>query len=158
MKPETTAKIKYGVWGLICGAVIAMIVGFAWGGWTTSSTSQTRTQDAVVASQAAICVAQFMKEPNHEAKLKELSDLGAGRERKPSKKGAGIRCQGKTRVAMRSPGDVPMGLSFSSRNERVDRTMAPARSASLTCSGSPRDVTPRSISRDRDPFDIQNKA
>ena len=40
MKPETTAKIKYGVWGLICGAVIAMIVGFAWGGWTTSSTSQ----------------------------------------------------------------------------------------------------------------------
>ena len=44
MKPETTAKIKYGVWGLICGAVIAMIIGFAWGGWTTSSTTQTRTQ------------------------------------------------------------------------------------------------------------------
>ena len=71
MKLETAAKIKYGVWGLICGAVIAMIIGFAWGGWTTSSTTQTRTQDAVVASQAAICVAQFMKEPNHEAKLKE---------------------------------------------------------------------------------------
>ena len=33
MKPETTAKIKYGVWGLICGAVTsAMIIGFAWGG------------------------------------------------------------------------------------------------------------------------------
>jgi hypothetical protein len=77
MKLETAAKIKYGVWGLICGAVIAMIVGFAWGGWITSSTSQTRTQDAVVASQAAICVAQFMKEPNHEAKLKELSELGS---------------------------------------------------------------------------------
>jgi len=29
MKPETSAKIKYGVWGLICGAVIAMIIGFA---------------------------------------------------------------------------------------------------------------------------------
>jgi predicted metal-dependent TIM-barrel fold hydrolase len=36
-----------------------------------------RTQDAVVASQAAICVAQFMKEPNHEVKLKELSELGS---------------------------------------------------------------------------------
>ena len=32
MKLQTAAKIKYGVWGLICGAVIAMIIGFAWGG------------------------------------------------------------------------------------------------------------------------------
>ncbi len=77
MKLETAAKIKYGVWGLICGAVIAMIIGFAWGGWTTSSTTQTRTQEAVLASQAAICVAQFMKEPNHEEKLKELADVGS---------------------------------------------------------------------------------
>ena len=29
MKPETAGKIKYGVWGLIVGAVIAMIIGFA---------------------------------------------------------------------------------------------------------------------------------
>jgi hypothetical protein len=35
MKPETAGKVKFGVWGLICGAVIAMIIGFAWGGWTT---------------------------------------------------------------------------------------------------------------------------
>ncbi len=59
MKAETAAKIKYGVWGLICGAVIVMIIGFAWGGWTTSGTSQTRTREAVLASQAAICVANF---------------------------------------------------------------------------------------------------
>jgi hypothetical protein len=67
MKPETTAKIKYGVWGLICGAVIVMILGFAWGGWTTSGTTQTMTKEAVLASQAAICVAQFMKQPNYDA-------------------------------------------------------------------------------------------
>ena len=77
MKPETTAKIKYGVWGLICGAVIAMIIGFAWGGWTTSGTTQTMTKEAVLASQAAICVAQFMKQPNPEAKLKELEAVGS---------------------------------------------------------------------------------
>jgi hypothetical protein len=87
MKLETAAKIKYGVWGLICGSVIAMIIGFAWGGWTTSSTTQTRTQDAVVASQAAICVAQFMKEPNHEAKLKEFSDLGSWQRAEAIEKG-----------------------------------------------------------------------
>jgi hypothetical protein len=87
MKPETTAKIKYGVWGLICGAVLAMILGFAWGGWTTSSTTHTRTQDAVVASQAAICVAQFMKEPNHDTKLKALSDLGSWQRAEAIEKG-----------------------------------------------------------------------
>jgi hypothetical protein len=77
VKPETAAKIKYGVWGVICGAVIAMIIGFAWGGWTTSGTTQTMTKEAVLASQAAICVAQFMKQPNHEAKLKELEAVSS---------------------------------------------------------------------------------
>ena len=28
-----------------------------------------------MASQAAICVAQFMKQPNHEEKLKELGEI-----------------------------------------------------------------------------------
>ncbi len=75
MKPENAGKIKYGVWGLIVGAVIAMIIGFAWGGWTTSKTTKTMSEEAVLASQAAICVAQFMKEPNHKEKLKELREL-----------------------------------------------------------------------------------
>ena len=77
MKPETAAKVKYGVWGLICGAVIAMIIGFSWGGWITSGTSQTTTKEAVLASQAAICVAQFMKQPNPEKKLKELEEVSS---------------------------------------------------------------------------------
>lgn len=72
MKPEMKEKIKYGVWGLICGAVVAMIIGFAWGGWTTSSTSQSKSDVAVLASQTAICVAQFMKDPNSQEKLKEF--------------------------------------------------------------------------------------
>ncbi len=75
MKPETEVNIKYGVCGLVCGAVIAMIIGFAWGGWTTSKTTLKMTEAAVLASQAAICVAQFMKEPNHEEKLKEFEKV-----------------------------------------------------------------------------------
>lgn len=75
MKPETAEKVKYGVWGLICGAVITMIIGFAWGGWKTTGAAQAMTEEAILASQAAICVAQFVKEPNHEAKLKELGEL-----------------------------------------------------------------------------------
>jgi hypothetical protein len=75
MKPETEGKIKYGVWGLVVGAVIAMIIGFSWGGWATSGTTKTMTEEAVLASQAAICVAQFVKQPNHKEKLKELGEL-----------------------------------------------------------------------------------
>src|SRR5437762_294438 len=75
MKLESAAKIKYGVWGLIGGAVIAMVLGFVWGGWTTAGTAQANTDKAVVASQAAICVAQFVKQPNHEKKLKEFEDV-----------------------------------------------------------------------------------
>ena len=75
MKPETAGKVKFGVWGLICGAVIAMIIGFAWGGWITGGTAQKMTGEAVLASQAAICVAQFMKQPNHEERLVELGKV-----------------------------------------------------------------------------------
>ena len=77
MKLESAAKLKYGVWGLISGAVIAMILGFVWGGWTTSSTANATTAKAVVSSQAAICVAQFMKQPNHDAKLKEFGEASS---------------------------------------------------------------------------------
>jgi hypothetical protein len=75
MKPETTGKVKFGVWGLIVGAIVVMTIGFAWGGWITGGTAQKMTDEAVLASQAAICVAQFIKQPNHEERLKELGKI-----------------------------------------------------------------------------------
>ncbi len=77
MKAETAGMIKHGVWGAIFGAVIAMIVGFAWGGWTTRGTSRGMTEEAVLATRAAICVAQFMKQPNAQEKLKELKEISS---------------------------------------------------------------------------------
>ena len=81
MKPETEGKIKYGVWGLVIGAAIAMIIGFAWGGWTTSGTTEKMSAEAVLASEAAICVAQFMKQPNYEEKLKEFEKISSSWDR-----------------------------------------------------------------------------
>ena len=98
MKLETAAKIKYGVWGLICGAVIAMIIGFAWGGWTTFGTSQTMTKEAVLASQAAICVAQFMKQPNHEKNLKELGAVDSWRRAEVIEKGGWDKMPGQEKA------------------------------------------------------------
>ena len=45
MKAEMEGKIKYGIGGLICGAIVAMIIGFAWGGWATASTTQKMSDD-----------------------------------------------------------------------------------------------------------------
>ena len=75
MKLETEKNAKVGGLGLICGAVMTMIIGFGWGGWTTAGTTKKITDEAVLASQAAICVAQFMSQPNHEKYLKELGAM-----------------------------------------------------------------------------------
>ena len=75
MTPVTVGKVTYGVWGLIGGAIIAMIIGFAWGGWSTEHTTLRRGEEAVLAARAAICVAQFMKDPNHAEKLQELGKI-----------------------------------------------------------------------------------
>src|SRR5688572_9177769 len=77
MKLENAAKMKYGVWGLIGGAVIAMILGFVWGGWTTERTTLRMGEEAVLAARAAICVAQFMKDPNAQEHLQAVGKLSS---------------------------------------------------------------------------------
>ena len=98
MKPETAGKVKFGVLGLICGAVIAMIIGFVWGGWTTSGTTQKMTGEAVLASQAAICVAQFVKEPNLEENLKEMASLDSWQRSKFITKGGWDKMPGQEKA------------------------------------------------------------
>ena len=78
MKPKTEGKVKFGGQGLVCGAVIAMIIGFAWGGWSTASTTKAMIEEAVLASQSAICVAQFsqfIQDLHHADKLKEFEKV-----------------------------------------------------------------------------------
>ena len=54
-----------------------MIIGFTWGGWSTRGTSQQITDAAVLGARSAICVAQFVKAPNHERRLKELKAVNS---------------------------------------------------------------------------------
>ena len=81
MNQEKKERIKTGVWGAICGAVITMIIGFAWGGWVLGSNSlnmaEGMAQAAVVDRLVPICVAQFNQDPQRDAKFRELSDLNS---------------------------------------------------------------------------------
>lgn len=87
MKPETEGKVKFGSWGFVCGAVVVIIIGFVWGGWTTAGTTKKKSEEAVLASQSAICVAQFMKEANYVEKLKEFEKVSSWERAKFVEKG-----------------------------------------------------------------------
>jgi hypothetical protein len=73
-----TEKIKLGVWAAIGGAILTMIIGFAWGGWVTGGTAQSTSEemaaDAVANRLAPICVAQFNQDQEKDKKLKELKE------------------------------------------------------------------------------------
>ena len=78
MNQEKKEKIKTGVWGAVGGAIIAMIIGFAWGGWVLGSNSldmgEEMARNAVVERLAPICVAQFNQDPERDKKLKILKE------------------------------------------------------------------------------------
>ena len=79
MNQENKEKIKTGAWGAVGGAIIAMIIGFAQGGWVLGSTSQSMgeemAQTAVVERLTPICVAQFNQDPERDKKLKEFKEI-----------------------------------------------------------------------------------
>jgi hypothetical protein len=79
MNAESKGKITYGIWGLILGASILGAYGFGVDGWMTGNTTKKMIADAVstsqIATQASICVTQFMKEPNSKEMLGELEKL-----------------------------------------------------------------------------------
>jgi len=86
------------VWGLILGAAGAIIVGFSWGGWTTRDASQERTDAAVLTARAAICVAQFTKDPNRQQRLRELKAVSTWERATFIEKGGWNRMPGEERA------------------------------------------------------------
>jgi hypothetical protein len=71
------AQVKPAVWGAIGGAIAAMIIGFAWGGWVTGGTSEKNAgvaaQTAVVQAFVPLCVAKAEQQPEQLPLLKKES-------------------------------------------------------------------------------------
>lgn len=69
--------LKPAGWGAVGGAIAAMVIGFAWGGWVTGGTAvemrQAGAESAVVAAFTPLCVAKAEQEPDRFAALKEES-------------------------------------------------------------------------------------
>jgi hypothetical protein len=76
---EFRALLKPGIWGAVIGSILTMIVGFSWGGWTTSSTARQlamqQTDAAVSAALLPICLAAGKADRGHTKKLSELTAM-----------------------------------------------------------------------------------
>ncbi|MEI4263642.1 hypothetical protein [Roseovarius sp. D0-M9] len=72
--PEAT---KPALWGAVGGAIVAMIIGFSWGGWVTGGTAvemrSAGAESAVVRAFTPLCVAKAEQQPEQIALLKEES-------------------------------------------------------------------------------------
>ena len=72
--PESkiTEMIKPLLLGAVGGAILAIIIGFAWGGWVTGGSSQERIDTAVLPLAAEICANNFKADPDFEKHLAAL--------------------------------------------------------------------------------------
>jgi hypothetical protein len=74
-------ELKPAFWGAVGGAAALAIVGFSWGGWVTANTADTnakqRSEKAVVAALAPICVEQFRANTNASANLEALRKVSS---------------------------------------------------------------------------------
>jgi len=71
------AQVKPAAWGAAGGAIAAMIIGFAWGGWVTGGTSEKNAgmaaQTAIVQAFVPLCVAKAEQQPEQLILLKKES-------------------------------------------------------------------------------------
>jgi hypothetical protein len=63
-------KYTYGLWGAAAGAVALAIVGFTWGGWSTSGGTAKQVEAAVQTAMIPGCVKDVMADPTAAAELK----------------------------------------------------------------------------------------
>jgi len=76
---EFPVETKPMLWGAAGGALAAMIVGFAWGGWVTGGRAETdaaqRANTAIVAALAPVCVERFRRATDVSANLAALKKI-----------------------------------------------------------------------------------
>lgn len=69
--------VKPGAWGVVGGAIAAVVIGFAWGGWVTGATAEEMAADstevAIVQALTPMCVSRAEQEPEQLALLKKES-------------------------------------------------------------------------------------
>jgi len=70
------------VWSCIGSVIVALIVGFSYGGWVTGGTARgmaaTAGVDSRLALASAVCVENFLSAPDADSRLAELKAIDSG--------------------------------------------------------------------------------
>ncbi len=81
--PEWT---KPGAYGAAGGAIVASVLGFTWGGWTTTGNAQDKAQafatEKVTMAMVPVCLNASAADPERAAKLATLQDTSSFNRRK----------------------------------------------------------------------------
>lgn len=76
---ERLKHFKPAAWGFVVGSVVTMIIGFSWGGWTTSGSAErlatNRSTTAVTAALVPVCLEKSKADPAAAKKLVALRAL-----------------------------------------------------------------------------------
>ena len=74
--------LKPGIWGVVVGAILIMILGFSEFGWMLGSKAEQlasdRATNAVAEALAPVCAARFFGQPDATAKFADLKGLSSG--------------------------------------------------------------------------------
>jgi hypothetical protein len=69
------ASVKPALWGAVGGAIAAIVIGFAWGGWVTGGTAgrmeMASAEAAIVQAFTPLCVAKAEQQPEKLVSPKE---------------------------------------------------------------------------------------
>ena len=72
-----STSVKPALWGAVGGAITAMVIGFAWGGWVTGGKAgvmaDTSAEAAIVLAFTPLCVARAEQQPAQLELLKKES-------------------------------------------------------------------------------------
>jgi hypothetical protein len=83
---QMSQNVKPALWGAVGGAIAAMVIGFAWGGWVTAGSAEklaaTQSSAAAVEALVPVCVALSANDPGGAAKLQQLAKLKSSWERR----------------------------------------------------------------------------
>ncbi|WP_050602976.1 MULTISPECIES: hypothetical protein [Ruegeria] len=81
--PEWT---KPGIYGALCGAIAVSILGFTWGGWTTSGSAQELAKDhaseEVTLAMVPVCLNRSAADPRREEIIVTLQEASGFSRRK----------------------------------------------------------------------------
>jgi hypothetical protein len=74
---NVSASVKPAIWGAIGGAIAAIVIGFAWGGWVTGGPAgkmeAASAEAAIVLAFTPLCVAKAEQQPEQIVLLKQES-------------------------------------------------------------------------------------